>query len=323
MGQPFSFGFFDTVSAELAGVKAYSLHTDAEAVCKAADAMIPLAGHLGVPAPAPHMYGISYMHVAALGSEVVNTPDLPEPWVGPLLRSPGEIENLREPENYLDFPLLHQRMAVLAELKKRRPDADTRLGHDFEGPATTAVLLMGQNFFLLACDDPPLAQRLLDFCTSSGIHFSQAMRRLQGRPVVGESLGIPDDFAGMFDPATFTRMVAPCWERLYSTLSTGTRYLHCELLREGHLAALAGLKITEYDSGVDQYLPPEALKRSCPVPFSLRIWPAWVQSKPAEELVGIYRNFARFHPTSIMFHLERMADLPKIEQLLKVARELA
>jgi hypothetical protein len=149
------------------------------------------------------------------------------------------------------------------------------------------------------------------------------MRRLQGRPEIGTSLGIPDDFAGMFDPATFANMVAPCWERLYSSLTSGTRYLHCELLREGHLAALAGLKITEYDSGVDQYLPPEALQRSCPVPFSLRIWPAWVQSKQAEELVDIYRRFASFHPSSISFHLERMADLAKIEQLLKVARELA
>jgi hypothetical protein len=136
-------------------------------------------------------------------------------------------------------------------------------------------------------------------------------------------VGIPDDFAGMFDPPTFERMVVPCWERLYSGLGATSRFLHCELLREGHLAALAGVKITEYDSGVDQYLPPEALKRSCPVPFSLRIWPAWVQSKDAEELVGIYRRFASFHPTSISFHLERMADLSKIERLLKVARELA
>jgi hypothetical protein len=319
MGQRFEFGFFDTVSAELAGVTAYSLHTDADAICLAADAIAPLAEHLGVPVPAPHMCGMSYMHVAALGAEVVNTPDLPEPWVGPLLRGPGDIDALREPQDYLDFPLLHQRLAVL----ERRADASTRLGHDFEGPATTAVLLLGQGFFLLACDEPPLAQRLLEFCTTSAIHFAQAMRRMESRPMGAAPLGIPDDFAGMFDPATFERMVAPCWERLYSGLGATDRFLHSELLREGHLPALAGLKITEYDSGVDQYLPAEALGRSCPVPFSLRIWPAWVQSKKAEELVEIYRHFARFRPTSISFHLERMADLPKIEQLLKVARELA
>ena len=46
--QPYSFSFFDTVGAELAGVTHYSLHEDPEAMVKASDAMAPLCARLGV-----------------------------------------------------------------------------------------------------------------------------------------------------------------------------------------------------------------------------------------------------------------------------------
>ena len=78
-----------------------------------------------------------------------------------------------------------------------------------------------------------------------------------------------------------------------------------------------------FDSGVDQYLPPEALQRSCPAPFSLRIWPAHVYVLSAEELVERYEHLASFTPTSISFALERLADEPKAAALLEVARKLA
>ena len=73
---------------------------------------------------------------------------------------------------------------------------------------------------------------------------------------------------------------------------------------------------------MDQYLPPETVQQACPVPYTLRIWPSMVQSQSAQELVALYRRLAACKPQSISFHLERLKDLPKIEALLKVAREL-
>ena len=323
MGQKFRFAFFDCLLCEVAGVTPYEMHTNVSAMIKVADAAVPLAKHLGVEPPRPHLYGMSYCHVSALGCPVVNEPDSPEPWAGPCISRPEDIDNLREPDDYLAAGIIPERMELARQLKARRGDASTHIGHDFEGPATTAALLMGgEAFFTLPFDDPERSRRLLEFCVRSSLNCARTIRRAQGRAIEGQTLNIPDDFAGIFPPKAFEEFIIPCWEGLYRGMRASQRHLHCELLREAHLPMLAGVRIDEYDPSVDPYLPPETLKRSCPVPYGLRIWPSQVQSMSAEELVAKYRHLASFESEWIMFHLERMADLPKIEALLKTAREL-
>jgi hypothetical protein len=176
---------------------------------------------------------------------------------------------------------------------------------------------------MLPYDQPQRAHKLLEFSVRSALNYCRAIRKLQGRPIGGQPEGMPDDFGGMFPPAVFGPFVAAYWEKIYAGLGASRRFLHSELLRPEHLGFLKELKIDEYDSGVDQYLPAEAVATSCPVPYTLRIWPSMVRSQSADELVACYRHLASFKPTSISFHLEHLADLPKIEALLKVARELA
>ena len=55
MGQPFDFGLFDCLLCEVAGILPYEMHVDINAAIKAADAIRPLAEHLGIPAPHPHL----------------------------------------------------------------------------------------------------------------------------------------------------------------------------------------------------------------------------------------------------------------------------
>jgi hypothetical protein len=299
------------------------MHVDVNAMIKAADAVRGLAEHLGVPAPRPHLYGLSYCQFASLGGTIINGPELKEPAAKPCLKSPSDIDHLREPDDYLACPIVQQRLELARQLKTRRPDASTHIGHDLEGPVTTAALLLGgETFFMLPYDDPKRAHKLLDFCVKTSVNYCRALRKLQGRPFGGQSEGMPDDFGGMFSPEFFGTFVAAYWEKLYSGLGASQRFLHSELLRPEHLRWLADLKINEYDSGVDQYLPPEKVSASCPVPFTLRIWPSMVMSQSSDELVVFYRHLVSFRPTSITFHLEHMEDLPKIEALLKVARDL-
>lgn len=323
MGQRYSFGIANNILAELAGVRHYDMHVEVDAVIRAADAVAPLAGRLGIEPPRPALYGMSYCHAATLGCPIVNGPGLLEPGCQPCLKSPADIDRLREPKDYLATPLVAQRLALVEELRRRRADASDNIGHDYEGPATTAALMLGPAFFMLPHDDPKRAHRLMEFVTRTAVNYTRVLRARQGHPFGGRPEGICDDFAGIFPPEQFAEFVAPYWEMLYQGLDATERHLHSELLREGHLKHLAGLKIASYDPSVDQFLPADVLKRSCPVPYGLRIWPSQVQSLPTEELVDMYRRYARDGTQFIMFHMHRLQDEPKIVEMLRVARELA
>lgn len=322
-GVRYNFGFMDSLLAEVAGVPQAALHLDVEAILRAYEAIRPIAARLGVPPPAPRLAGLAYNHVSTLGAKVTISYDLPEPSVTPLIRSPEQIDDLAEPADYLSRGIVPQRLELMTKLREKCPQAQLFVGHDYQGPITTAALLMGQDFFMLPYDDPARAHRLLDFCVRSAVSYSRALRVHLGRSIEPGPIGMPDDFAGMFEPETFGEFVAPYWDRMYAEQRATRRGLHCEMLREGHLHYLAKIRIDEYDPSVDHYLTPEILQRSCPVRYGLRIWPSEVIARSADELVALYRHLASFQPAYIMFHFERLADEPKIAALMRVARELA
>ena len=323
MGQRYGFSIAVTAGAEAAGVSLHALHTDIDAICRAHDALVPLAERLGVDPPQPGLAGLAYCHVSTVGCEVVISSESVEPWVRPCISDPADIDDLAEPDDYLAAGVVPERLALAERLKAVRPDASTGIGHDYEGPVTTAVLMMGQGFFTLPFDDPARAHRLMEFVTRSAVNYARTLRAHQGRPVGGGRQGICDDFAGMFGPEQFAEFAAPYWEMMYQGLEAESRGMHSELLREQHMGFLAAAAIDEYDPSVDQYLTPETLERSCPVPYTLRMWPSEVRDHSAEELVEMYRYRASFEPVSISFALSCLSEEEKAAALLEVARGLA
>ena len=323
MAVAFKFAIDSNVVAQAAGIRLYDLHTDVEAICRAHEAVAPLARRLGVAPPRPGLAGCAYVHASTIGCEVLITPDSAEPWAGPCISSPEQIDDLREPDDYLSAGIVPGRLALAAKLKRRCPDASEKIGHDLEGPVTTAALMMGQSFFMLPYDNPARAHRLLEFVTRSAINYIKIIRTHQHRPVSGSWQSMPDDFAGMFGPAQFAEFVVPYWNMLFEGLAAEQRGVHSELLRPEHMRFLADVKLDVYDPGVNQYLIPKAVRRHCPVPYQLRLWPAQVRDHSAAELVEMYRHLASFEPVSIEFGLFDLAEEAKIAALLEVARELA
>ncbi|MDO9542732.1 MAG: uroporphyrinogen decarboxylase family protein [Kiritimatiellia bacterium] len=243
MSQPYSFSFAESLMAKNAGISLKSTHFDVDAILKAYDGIKPLAEELGVDAPRPRLAGFGYPHLVALGAPI-EFPEDGEPNVFPLIHTPEEIDNLKEPENYLAAPLIQKRLKIAAELGKRRKDASSQfIGHGLEGPITTAVLLMGHDFLTLPYDDPKRAHRLLNFCTESALHYVKALHRhFNGNaPVEPGPRSIPDDFAGMLPPEMFGEFVVPYWNRLYDGRKATERNLHSELLHESHLPFLRDL----------------------------------------------------------------------------------
>ena len=319
--QAFEFGFSDSLLAEAGQIPQRNLHFDVEAISTAYEAIRPIAERLGVEAPKPRLAEFTYTHIAALGAKIVFTEYEPKP--EPLIHSPQEIDTLQEPENYLQAPLIQERLRICAELQRRFPGSPNFIGHFFEGPVTSAALLLGQGFLTLPYDDPPRAHRLLQFCVTSAQNYARSVIEHFGEAASAFMTGgFPDDFAGMFGPNLFGEFVVPYWEQLYQWMNAGQRMLHSELLRVEHLPFLEQVKLDYYDPGVDQYLTPELLRAHCPMKFQCRITEWQVRDLDAKALQVRYRYLAEFEPYSIQFELTRLQDMQKIKALLEVAREL-
>ncbi len=319
--QSFSFGLADSVIAEVGGVPQKALHFDVEAILRSYEAIKPVAERLGVPAPVPRLAGFGYPSIASLGVEIVFTDYEPKPL--PLIHSPEDIDTLKEPGDYLAAPLLRQRLALARELKNRCPQASLSIGHGFEGPATSAVLLMGENFLMLPYEDPARAHRLLDFCVRHSLAYVAAFRKHVGEEPPPGPRGMPDDFAGMFPPAVFRDFVRPYWEKMYRGLQATDRHLHSELLRKDHLPFLKELNISYFDPGADQYLTPELLQKECPVPFQT-VFESWhIHDNSAAQLQEMYRRTSACGPYNISFSMTYLREEPKIQALLEVARSLS
>ncbi|MCM8777629.1 MAG: uroporphyrinogen decarboxylase family protein [Candidatus Omnitrophica bacterium] len=321
MGNRYHFGLGEYLILELTGISFYQLHFDAKAIVKGYESLKPLAERLGIEPPVPRMAGFAYPHIAALGADVI-FPEDGEPKPVPFIKTPEDIDNLKEPNDYLKTPLIQKKLSVWEELKSLCPETPKSIGHLFEGSITTAVLLMGESFLTLPYDDPKRAHKLLTFCTESALHYAQVIISYFGEEISPGPKGIPDDFAGMFSPSMFNEFVLPYWDRLYKGLKTTERHLHSELLRKEHLPSLKKLDIKVFDPSADQYLTPEILKDYCPCDFTLRIKSWEIDNLSADELVEYYKKLQGYSPLSVNFYMSFLRQEEKIKRLLDVARKM-
>jgi len=319
MGQEFSFGFTDALIAKIGGVKQSKLHFDVEVILQAYEKIKPIAGRLGVEPPIPKIAGFCYPHIASLGAKIVFAAE-PKPF--PLIHKAEEVDQLTEPKDYLATPLIQERLKICAEIKKRCPQSPNSIGHLFEGPITTAMLLMGSDFLTLPYDNPERAHKFLNFCTKSALNYANAISEYFGTPIQPGPQDFPDDFAGMFPPKIFKEFVAPYWEEIYRGLRATKRSLHSELLRVEHLPFLKELNIQYFDPCADQYLTPEILYQHCPCKFQYHILEWQIYNSSAEELEVMYHKIAEFKPYVIVFSMSRLEDESKIKHLLEVAQEM-
>lgn len=320
MGNRYGFSLSESLLIEL-GLNFYQLHFDAKAIVKGYENLKPIAERLKVDPPIPRMAGFAYPHIASLGVEIVFPEDgEPKPMV--LIKTPEDIDKLKEPDDYLQAPVIKKKLAVWQELKSLCPETPNTIGHLYEGPITTAMLLMGESFLTLPYDDPERAHKLLSFCTESALHYAEAITGYFGETINPGPRGIPDDFAGLFPPSKFEEFVLPYWDRLYNGLKATERHLHSELLRKDHLLFLKKLNISVFDPSADQYLTPDILQNYCPCEFTLRILNWDIDNMSADELVEYYKKLQGYNPVYVYFSMNFLRQEEKIKKLLKVAREM-
>ncbi|MCM8818102.1 MAG: hypothetical protein NC915_01285 [Candidatus Omnitrophica bacterium] len=321
MGQKFNFSLSEYLLFELTDINFYQLHFDAKKIVEGYKKLEEVAKELEVPAPIPKMAGFAYPHIASLGAKI-EFPFDGEPKPFPLIKNVEDIDNLKEPEDYLGAHLIQKKLKTLEELKKLVPETPNTIGHLYEGPITTAVLLMGEEFFVLVYDNPEKAHKLLNFCVKSALNYTKTILNYFGDKINEGPKGICDDFAGILPPRLFPEFVLPYWEEMYQGLKATERHLHSELLREEHLKFLKDVKIEVFDPSADQYLNGEILLKSCPCKFTLRIQTWEIFNLSVDELEKLYIKLSSYKPVAITFNLPRLVDIPKIKRLLKIAKEL-
>ncbi|MCM8804607.1 MAG: uroporphyrinogen decarboxylase family protein [Candidatus Omnitrophica bacterium] len=320
MGQKFSFSFSDHLLLEIGNINFYQLHFDPVAIVKTYEKLKEIAEELEVPSPIPKMAGFAYPHISSLGAKIEFPLD-GEPKPFPIIKNLDDIDRLKEPEDYLSAPIIQKKLKTLSELKKIVPETPNTIGHLYEGPISTAVLIMGQEFFILIYENPKKAKKLLEFCVKSALNYTKTILNYFGEEINEGPKGIPDDFAGILPPKLFPEFVLQYWNKMYEGLKATERHLHSELLREEHLKFLKDIKIDVFDPSTDQYLNGEILSKSCPCKFTLRIKSWEIFNLNEDELERLYIKLASYKPLSINFSLDRLVDLPKIKRLLKIARE--
>jgi len=319
IGQRFTFGFSDALIAQVGEVTLSQLHFDAKAILKAYGRLRSLAKRLGVPSPRPRLASFAYPHIASLGTQIA-FPEDSEPKPYPLLSSTEEIDKLIEPQDYLACEIIQKKLAALKEIKNHFPDTPDSIGHLFEGPITTALLLVGSDFLILPYDHPKRTHKLLGFCTKSALSYARSISKHFGKQV--QRNGFCDDFGGLFPPSYFKEFVLPYWERTFEGIHARARALHSELLRTEHLPFLKTLNVEYFDPGADQYLTPSLLSKQSPCKFQARILSWHIHNLSPEKLERMYEEISKYRPYLISFSMWKLEDEPKIRRLLKVARRL-
>jgi len=245
----------DEVLAEYAGTRMGEYFTDARVMydtqVQGAERFNETLGYQ-VAAGEPHVAVPAYAQATALGSTLVINDDLVPMLVEDGAPTRADISRLEIPERYLETEAMARYVRMREEMS-RIHGSPVSMGAGLEGPATTAKLVRGQELFIDAFEDAPAAHALLDICTESYIRFQQEVSEYLGRPH-GQSVGIADDFSGLFSPAMYAEFVQPYHRRIYEELGREKRSMHSELLRRDHLRFVAELEVGSFDPGQDQYL---------------------------------------------------------------------
>ena len=273
----------DEVLAEYAGTRLGQYFTDARVMydtqVRGAENFNKVFGYL-IAGSEPHVAVPAYAQAAALGSTLVINDDLV-----PMLTENGapdrsDIARLEIPGRYLDTEVMARYVRIREDMCAIH-GSPVSMGVGLEGPVTTAKLVRGQEFFIDAYEDPSAAHALLDICTESYIRFFTEVREFLGQPY-GQSVGIADDFSGLFSPSAYEEFVQPYHRRIYETLGKEYRSLHSELLRRDHLRFLSELKVDSFDPGQDQYLDLADLQEE----LDPRGIPFWYNVKTVAALEG-------------------------------------
>ncbi|MCI8853275.1 MAG: hypothetical protein HFI31_06245 [Lachnospiraceae bacterium] len=148
----------------------------------------------------------------ALGCPVVYRKAGPPAVHAPLLTDPGEIRNLRIPEDFWESPMVKANIEAVRRLGEYFGDQVFVMGRGDQGPFSLASLLYGMEKLLIDLMDEDLEediQDLLAFCTRACILYEEKLLEAGAHGTsMGDSTAGPD----VISPAMYETFAMP-WEK--------------------------------------------------------------------------------------------------------------
>jgi hypothetical protein len=216
---------------------------------------------------------IKYGHVNALGCEL----EFPQ---GGHVHSRSLFSSVEEGIEYLEKPVDFEAAGMVPfyleyrqRLQKAFPNEDINFGFLWEGPVTTAWLMLQDSFMYDVYDKMDLLKEFMTLSTDSIIQYCRFHAKVTGhKPNLKPDDGfLCDDIAAMIPDYLFEELVLPFWEQYYSGLEIEQRCLHCEGLRPEQLKYLDEIGISVFDPSISPKLNPKIISSECNVPFGWRL----------------------------------------------------
>ena len=244
----------------------------------------------------------SYAEASVFGAEVAFGTGNQIPW---LLNSPlfGDIdEALGAPLIWGEAQDLVTR--TLCYYREMRRMAGSELPICIEkcvsGPVTTAVLLLGEDFFAELLCERHKAVALLAKITEVELEIRHRIQQATGSAM--NCTWIFDDYAGMISPALYREAVLPCYMRIYNAYGRFGRVLHSELLSREHLtAAKEVLDISYFNPASAQNITIPEIREVMGPYFDWQIKPADLAMEP-DALISLLREVRGQNPPAVSLY---------------------
>ncbi len=213
---------------------------------------------------------IAYGHVSCLGMELVFPKD-------------GEVNYVREKKSLDEWMAILKKDIELSDLAKKQivykeklqeafPNKKIAWTFSYEGPLTTAYELRDMDVFYDIYDQPEKLKEFLHVLTDSISSYAKIYKKMNGPgEMFDNGWGVCDDVAAMFSHELWDEYVIPHWDQFFSSMTSGTRYLHCEDMDYKHVKYLEKANIFTYDPAVSPKLNPQLIRDNTRVPFKWKL----------------------------------------------------
>jgi uroporphyrinogen-III decarboxylase len=325
---PWSVNFEPEVKTEYAGTKLGAYYTDPEVLLMteriSARTLYEAYGWGCPEIESVDVCHLFYTCASVLGAQILFPEDTSPQLKGRVINDLGDIKKLRVPEDIEAagyIPHLIKRYECL-----QRESALTGVAPELRLPAQsplgTAVVLRGTELFTDIILHPKEVKALLEIITETAIRILRFEEVFTGQSL--ESVGMDDDYGGLFSPETYEEFNFPFMKRIYDAFDTQSRSLHSESLSKGHLRFVRELRITDYDAWPWRDLTVEDVKGELPATFftwNIETTKDILTDRPSQ-IKKKYRNaVAAGAPGMALDLCARGVPLENIRAFIEVARE--